>query len=158
MSVHHSSKQSTTVAVGTPPPGYSYDEAVEACVKVHFHGFASLPAAVDEEVESPQFTCFGHNWTLDLYPGGYEDSNEGMIAVHLCHHSNGSINVDFDFIVRDLDGTEIASWGEPFLFDSIEGEPDVWGEDNFAERTRIIDEALIEGTLVIEIRMKLVEA
>ncbi|KAL7524889.1 hypothetical protein ACHAXR_000758, partial [Thalassiosira sp. AJA248-18] len=136
----------------------SYDEAVEACVKVHFHGFADLPAAVSKVAESPQFTCFGNNWVLDLYPGGIENSSaDGYVSVYLFHRSHSSICVDFDFIVKDSDGIEIVNWAAPIsppnVFDC-----DGAGAPNFAERSIIIDDALIEGTLVIEVRMKLVES
>ncbi|KAL7533349.1 hypothetical protein ACHAXR_008059 [Thalassiosira sp. AJA248-18] len=156
------SKHFTTVAVGTPPTGYSYDEAVEACVKVHFHfhGFASLPTGEGEDVESPVFECFGRNWTLDLYPGGVEESDDGMVAVFLCHCSNGTVHLGIGLSVQDLDGNEIKNWPlAQNLFGCYEeGINNCWGEDSFAERSRLIDGALIEGTLVIEVRMKLIEA
>ncbi|KAL7534339.1 hypothetical protein ACHAXR_005799, partial [Thalassiosira sp. AJA248-18] len=158
MSVHHSSKHITTVAVGTPPAGYLYyDEAFDACVKVHFHGFADLSTVKGVDVQSPRFTCFGHNWNLELFPGGDEDSNEGMIAVYLCHRSNGTMHLDFGFSVQDSDGDEVVNMMNSYWF-SPEAEHEGYGEDNFVERSRLIHLAMIEGTLVIEVRMKLVEA
>ena len=48
-----------------------------------FHGFANLSTTRDERVESPEFSCFGHQWVLKVCPGGEEDSKEGYAAVEL---------------------------------------------------------------------------
>ena len=38
--------------------------------EVRFDGFANLPATKGEYVLSPEFTCFGHQSRLWIYPGG----------------------------------------------------------------------------------------
>ena len=72
--------------VGTPPNGFK--DWTTALVR--FHGFADLTTTRGEYVQSPKFSCFGHQWRLIIYPGGEEDSREGYVGVNL---SNFSIKV-----------------------------------------------------------------
>ena len=37
---------------------------------IHFNGFEGLPLERGAHVHSPEFTCFGHEWRLQIYPGG----------------------------------------------------------------------------------------
>ena len=57
------------------------------CFEVRFDGFAGLPTTKsnDNFTDSPEFTCFGHRWSLRLYPGGARRSDDGMVAVFLRH-------------------------------------------------------------------------
>ena len=59
--------------------------------KVHVHGFAALPATRGTKVTSPEFSSFGHKWTVAVYPGGYDGSEEGYVAVE--HPSTNKILV-----------------------------------------------------------------
>ena len=47
----------------------------------------------DEEVYSPEFSCFGHQWLVFLYPGGEEDSDDGMVALFLRNMSDEAIKI-----------------------------------------------------------------
>jgi len=128
------------VDVGTPPSGYQRWELAEVC----FHGFADLPSTRDEKIDSPEFTCLGHQWCLIIYPDGDEDSDDGMVAVYLCNMSTDEHPViDFFFTVRDLAGKEVAHFAP-------KGERN---NSNFAKRSTIMA-ALVEGTLAIEVRMR----
>ena len=92
------------VDVGTPPGGISEGWITTV---IRFHGFADLPTTRNEEVKSPKFSCFGHQWVLDLHPGGAEHSPEGYVAVTLGNESDSSIKIQYGYSVRDADGKEV---------------------------------------------------
>ena len=60
-------------------------------------GFERLPSARGEFEDSPEFMLSGNPWCLWIYPGGYEDSAEGMASLYLCYMSNKAIEIDFWF-------------------------------------------------------------
>jgi len=88
---------SRRVHVGTPPDNFKGWTTTEVC----FHRFADLTTTRGEGVTSPEFSCFGHRWVLDLYPGGKATSPEGYVAVALGNESNTSIKIQYDYSVRD---------------------------------------------------------
>ena len=143
---------SIKVDVGTPPSNFEDWTTAE----VRFHGFADLSTATI----SPVFSCFGHNWLVEIYPGGEEDSVDGYVAVRLCNMSNSSIKIQWCISVRDADGKEVVHLGpdtrELGACDPHHSHQNSRGYRNFATRSELLD-ALIEGTLIIEVRMKLVE-
>ena len=55
---------------------------------IKFENFEELPYAINHEVASSEFSCFGHQWRVMIYPGGQADS-EGMIGVYLQRVSGG---------------------------------------------------------------------
>ena len=144
-----------TAIVGTPSLCLDGWTRTEVC----FHGFADLTTTRDEAVESPLFSCFGHQWELDLYPGGNEDSDghdissDGYIAINLCNMSNEAIKIQYGFSVRDAAGKEV--WHEKPRIHQFAGEGS-WGIVNFCKRSFLMD-ALVNGSLVFEVRMKLIE-
>lgn len=114
--------------------------------KVHFDGFAGLPAQRDEAVLSEEFTCLGNNWYLQIYPGGEADAEEGMVSVFLWNMSTKKrVNICFGFSVEDCIEYKMDDDGDHS-----------WGEINFAMRSKVID-SLVDGALVIEVHMKLVD-
>ena len=145
--------------VGTPASDFEREEWTTT--EVRFHGFASLPSERDVEVESPEFSCFGHEWVLDIYPGGKENSDDGYVAVYLSNMSNKPIKIQYGFSVRDAFGKEVVHHEpETDKFDGARDEYDVensLGDCDFAKRSKLI-KALVKGTLVIEVRMRLIEA
>ena len=145
--------------VGTPASDFEHEEWTRT--EVRFHGFASLPSERDVEVESPEFSCFGHEWVLDIYPGGKENSDDGYVAVYLSNMSNKPIKIQYGFSVRDAFGKEVVHHEpETDKFDGARDEYDVensLGDCDFAKRSKLI-KALVKGTLVIEVRMRLIEA
>ena len=141
------------VDVGTPSVSLSGWTTTE----VGFHGFANLTTTRNESVESPKFSCFGHQWLLALYPGGHANSPEGYFAVSIVNLSDTSIKIQYGYSVRDAaDGKEVVH-KKPLTKEfaacgSEEG--NAWTIDNFAKRSTLID-VLVQGALVIEIRMML---
>eukprot|EP00578_Thalassiosira_sp_NH16_P010504 CAMPEP_0181111496 /NCGR_PEP_ID=MMETSP1071-20121207/19306_1 /TAXON_ID=35127 /ORGANISM="Thalassiosira sp., Strain NH16" /LENGTH=309 /DNA_ID=CAMNT_0023195393 /DNA_START=107 /DNA_END=1033 /DNA_ORIENTATION=+ len=141
------------VDVGTPSPEFQGWERAE----VRVHGFAELPVATREE--SSEFTCLGHQWTLDITPGREDESGIEMLALYLYNESNKIINAKFGFSIKDSDGRETAYICDSYEFDCLDDNgdlDDVWWNVNFAERSTIL-KSLVEGTLVIEVQMRLAD-
>jgi hypothetical protein len=138
--------------MGTPPPDYHQEWAKHT---VHVHSFANLSTARGEFVDSPEFMLLGNEWRLAIYPGGKDEAAEGMVTVSLCNRSSKSIDIDFGFSVNDGNGRQVAyqQSPDPVNFAPLGVVNSAWGF-NVAERTTLLS-LLINGTLVIEIRMKL---
>jgi len=148
---------SIKVDVGTPPKNYEEWETIQ----VRFHGFADLSTTRGEEIESPAFSCFGHQWALVLCPGGstIPESPEGCVAVNFCWKSptySGSIKIQYGYGVRNKNYKEATLKSD--TFGNVRKGPTrrcLVGTSvkNFAKRSTLIN-SLVEGTLVIEIRMR----
>ena len=125
-----------------------------------FHGFANLTTTRGEGVFSPRFSCFGHQWRLYIYPGGRDNSNEGYVAVALANRSNSdtSIKISYGYSVRDSDGKEVVHHElqtNVFAAAGCQAPPhSCWCFSDFAKRSKIMD-ALVQGSLVVEVQMKL---
>ena len=147
----------TLLDVGTPPDGFQGWESNH----IRFHGFASLPSARGADIKSPMFTCFGHQWQLQIYPGGRDDSEDGRTGVFLNHLSDESMKILFKLLVTNANDQTVApAWpADAENMFGVSTGTDVnqtWGWVDFANRFSIPYD-LVEGTLVIEIRMKLIE-
>ena len=153
------------IDVGTPPSSLSKDNDNEwEMIEVRYHGFQDLTVVRGEVVVSPEFTCFGHQWRLRVYPGGHTSSGDGMVGAFLENMSNNrSIKIQFGFAVKNKgkttgwsgylskkEGNEFAASGTTVVAEQIF---DSWGTHNFCKRTQIID-ALIDGTSIVEVRMR----
>ena len=142
------------VDVGTPPPEFQAWETAE----VRFHGFADLPVQRGWGSRSPEFTCLGRRWSLKIKPGESRSSEKkGMIAVYLSNMSETGIKIKYTLNVRDSDGRESTSCTPYFVATHKFGPKGVedHGIKNFAKRSRVL-RSLVNGTLVIGIRMQLV--
>ena len=139
-----------SVHLGTPPQGYREWTST----KVHVHGFADLSAVRDVPVDSSEFMALGNPWRLRLYPGGEERSNTGRVAIVLCNRSNKSIDMNFGFSIKDGNGNQIASMQSSYTFDPSQSWGGGWPD--FAKRSKLLN-ALVDGTLVVEVHMKPIE-
>ena len=145
------------VYVGAPPPGLS-DWVI---TPVHFIGFGGLATTRGELVRSPEFSCFGHQWLLRLYPGGRDSSHDGFVAMFLENRSEEAIVVEFKFIVKHPNGgeeTSKASSGKLETFSPagssiIDGVGPVKGFPHFALRSKLLN-YLVEETLIVELHMR----
>lgn len=121
--------------------------------EVCFDGFEDLPAEKGKDcIESPQFTCFGHDCDLALriYPGGNKDSNDGKVAVYLVHKSSKHIQVQATFIVEKEEGSAAGYFAlSKYTYKNNTS----WGSHNFADRTALIS-ALQIGSLTTKVLMK----
>ena len=136
--------------VGTPPNGFK--DWTTALVR--FHGFADLTTTRGEYVQSPKFSCFGHQWRLIIYPGGEEDSREGYVGVNLSNFSNKSIEIRYGLSVRDADDVVRRYVSETSEFGAFGSEDYVPWVMQTLPRDQIM-ESLVDGSFIIEVRMKL---
>lgn len=123
--------------------------------RTRFHSFANLPTIIDEPVYSPQFRCFGHNWSLKIYAGGEADTANGTASVYLKNMSAKSIELQFCFSVRNAGGVEVVDYRskKTFVFaptgTTVDNETaPAWGTKEFAKLNTLIG-ALNEGTLEV---------
>ena len=154
--------RSRVVDVGIPPDNFNG----WTTTGVRIHGFANIiPAAGQNEkdvrVDSAEFSCFGHQWILRLYPyGSYDDAmdpDEGYASIRLVHQSDSPISIYCGFSVRNARGKEVEFFEpdiEDFGDEDLESFGYSIGYSNFAERSALMG-SLINGTLVIEVRMRL---
>ena len=138
-----------SINVGRPPAGFKG----WTMTAVNFHGFANLPTTRDEFVESPEFSCFGHQWVLKLYSGGKEDSDEGFVALRLVNRSNESIKIQYGYSARGSYGLEMVNHVNPVV-NEFSAQSSIRDTPNFAERSELLD-VLVDGSLVITVKMKL---
>ena len=120
------------VDVGTPSNDFSGWTTTEVC----FHNFANLSTETGENVSSPEFSSLGHRWKLYIYPGGNEESAEGMVAVYLYNRSNRSIKIEDGYSVKDAAGKEVVHH-EPSTSE-FAASGNAIGYDNFANRSKIM--------------------
>ena len=119
-------------------------------VEVRVHGFESLPSVAGEFICSPRFLCFGHQWKLLVYLGGYleGDGEVGIALKHLKHASNDGIDVMFSFSIKDSLGREVSSWIAP-SWNSF-GHPYCWSSrsDHLANCSDVVN-ALVDGSMIV---------
>ena len=138
------------VDVGTPSSNFDGWTTTE----VRFHGFADLSTETGEYTESSTFSSCGHEWHLALCP--YDD---GYVSVDLWSNSRRGVSVmaQYGFSVRDAAGKEVIHH-EPETNEFVNSHDnfgDNWPHPEFATRSEIMD-SLVNGSLVIEVRMRLV--
>ena len=138
------------VHVGTP----SGDFKEWTTTVVGFHRFADLTTTRDEYVASPEFSSLGHKWRVDIYPGGVGHSAEGYVAIGLMNMSNKRIEIEYGYCVKDADGKEVVHKKPNTAKEFKAGT--MHGCGHFAKRSKLI-KSLENGTLVIEVRMRIVD-
>ena len=88
------------IYIGTPPPSKFVDQKSKA---VHVPNFLEFPNTKgnDNVVTSPIFSCLGHNWRVDVYPGGDNRSHDPenrpdsrLVTIALHHFPSRDIKVD----------------------------------------------------------------
>ena len=93
------------MSVGCCPPSCEKLKSFQ----FHIHDFANLSTTRDHYIESPEFTCRGHQWELRVYPGGAGGAEEGKVSAYIRHLSEEKITVDIDINVIDKFGKQIAA-------------------------------------------------
>jgi hypothetical protein len=138
---------------GTPPPGYHQEWLTRT---VHLHDFSSRSTVHGARVVSPEFEGFGNQWCVRIYPGGNGYAEEGMVTLYLANMSGNAIEIDYGFSINDGNGKQVAfkRTATPRNFGPMDNGSSRWGYDNFASSSLLLS-SLINGTLVIEVHMKL---
>ena len=116
---------------------------------IKYHDFRSFHGATYESY----FTSCGHTWCFCLYP----NCEEGMVALsmNIDRNPDEEVAVRYSFSIKDPNGKKVAHFADKDEF-PLGGREDV-GPDNFVERAEIDDSVLHDGSLLLEVRMKLVE-
>eukprot|EP00585_Thalassiosira_rotula_P001671 CAMPEP_0196153012 /NCGR_PEP_ID=MMETSP0910-20130528/36480_1 /TAXON_ID=49265 /ORGANISM="Thalassiosira rotula, Strain GSO102" /LENGTH=403 /DNA_ID=CAMNT_0041416727 /DNA_START=32 /DNA_END=1243 /DNA_ORIENTATION=- len=132
------------VEVGTPPSGFPKWESSN----VHVHGFSDLISgpAVRTRITSPEFTCLGRDgWFLEMVLHG-RPGTAWLNINNLSIESEEIIKVPYSLSVRNLAGEEVV-----FI-------PGIYCSDErtlgYTIHLQRIMNALVEGTLTVEVRMK----
>ena len=134
------------IDVGVPTPEYLNNGRFNFV----YHRFMSITANKNECVPSTRFQCFGHEWTVELFPFGSEGAEDGNISVFLHHCSDGKIMVDLDFFLQTKKNQKKTSES---VFSEFTEEHGKWGFVNFSSRNNIIS-VLDNGALTIFLEMK----
>jgi hypothetical protein len=119
--------------MGTPPPGYHQEWVTHT---FHVHGFGRLPSHRNAFVDSPEFMLLGNQWSLEMYPGGRANADEGMVTLYLNNRSNKAIEIDYGFSINDGNGKQVSyeQSGTPFNFAPVVGTAsNSWGWKNFGQ-------------------------
>lgn len=125
---------------------------------VCFHNFLRMPSNRGHLARSLKFSCFDHEWSLCLYPGGSKASKDGRVALYLRHCGQMNIEAKFMLTVRNDQGKIAIEKASSRLFTT--GGPDkghINGWPNFAKRDKLINpsyEILHNGSLIVEVRIK----
>jgi hypothetical protein len=100
----------------------------------------------------------GNLWRLRVFPGGCDDAGDGMVTLDLYNESNKAIEIEYGFIIIDGSGKQVAykrSAG-PSNFGPVGTADNGRRYTNFVNRSTL-SSSLVDGTLVIEIQMRLVK-
>ena len=137
-------KDAKKVSVGCPRSSF----------QIHFHDFASLTATKNHVIASPMFTCRGHQWQLDVYPGGDSLASEGQVPVYLHHLSQGTITASFGVKVIDKLGCTRRTLSAKSKFTANKS----WGWSDFISRSDILDKSKnildSNGTLTVVVSIE----
>ena len=140
-----SGRSTAVIHVGTPPPNFED----WAQTKVNIHGFADLSTERGRGncVDSPFFWCLGYQWNLEIFPGGFRenDESEDLVSVRLVSYSDAiNSQVQYGFIIAGFEDK----------FDTFYGGEWDWSKnaEDFDRNTLL--EHLVNGALVVEIRMR----
>jgi hypothetical protein len=89
---------------------------------------------------TPAFMCNGHEWDLEVYPGGGDvaPEYEGYVSIYLSHRSEGNITANFALSIIDKFGKQKKARQITNGFEGIEA----WsGFHDFILRSDILDES-----------------
>ena len=115
--------------------------------------FKDLPTTRDHYVETPGFSCNGHQWYLKIFPGAGEDDQAGerYASIVLFHGSEGSITACYRVVIIDTAGKNNNMSAQ--ATDSFEGKGHGRGV-NYLKRSDILEMLDSDGTLTVDVSMK----
>jgi len=140
------------VEVGAPPGRLSG----WVIAPVRFNGFAGLPTTRNECVDSPTFSCFGHQWLVRIFPGGDRESPDGYVALYLYNRTAEAIDIQCKYIIKHPNGSGpdgSKGTGKLRKFAPTGSVSDGCGYPNFALKSTLLN-YLVDGTLIIEVHMR----
>jgi hypothetical protein len=120
-----------SIAIAQPREGWT-------SFQFNLHKFKEISTTKDHYVETPEFSCNGHQWTLAIFPGGTDNAYEGSVSISLIHRSEGNITANYEFMILDKFGNEKKARKTTGNFGGIGKER---GTKNFILRPDILDES-----------------
>eukprot|EP00984_Skeletonema_dohrnii_P004971 scaffold1761_cov78-Skeletonema_dohrnii-CCMP3373.AAC.4 len=147
----------TVTTLGVGRPSSSSGEEWQS-FKMLFHGFADLPSAVGQYTLSPEFTCNGRRWCIQLFPGGKRASMTGCLSLYLELRSGGTATATL-FEASTLDKFQSVKHSKKATVPrSFSSENKVFGWSNFDRRSYILkqSENILDdnGTLAIVVSIQ----
>jgi hypothetical protein len=144
------------IHIGTPPADFDCWESKT----FYIHNFLELPDTKGDEnvVRSPPFFCLGHEWALDVFPGGDDDARDGHVSVYLTFCDENEVTIDWQIDIIDSKGRSLTKYDEETETSTVSCEENMRGYFEFIERSEILRKAtdyLVDGALAIKVRMKL---
>ena len=143
-------KINAKVSIGCPTPREGWSS-----FQFNVKAFKDLATTKNYYVETPEFSCNGHDWMLCIYPGGEEDADEGNVSIFLNHRSKGSISVTYGLMILDKFGNEQEEFQMTTRFEGINKG---YGCPDFILRSDILDESNqflgSDGTLTVAVSME----
>ncbi|KAL7529388.1 hypothetical protein ACHAXR_002939 [Thalassiosira sp. AJA248-18] len=148
------------IDVGTPSEVYLSHKTYKAyeAVDVCFHGFENLPVTRGACVHSPEFACFGHQWRILLFPGGATHSDYGMVSIYIENRSDHDENITVQFGINVKNKKGKGSNRECSGIKQFVPHNKGKGGRNFTRRSSDIIKNLIDGSLIIGVRLRQTEA
>ena len=121
------------------------------------HDFANLSTTKGHYIASPEFTCYGRQWELWVYPGGNGTAAEGNVSVFLRHLSEGTITAGYGIKLVDKFGnTKVGK--EAIKDDEFSVTNKSWGWKDFFSRSDILDKSnnILDsnGTLAVVVSLE----
>ena len=146
-----------TWSVGCPPPSSSLNlfGGMWKSFQFHIHDFATLSSELGNYLQLPLFKYNGHNWRVEVFPGGQSDISEGCVSAYIHHHSEDSIVMSYAIHIINKNGECCEGESDNAIFSS---EGDNWGWHKIISRSDVLDESKnildSEGSLAIIVSMK----
>ena len=111
---------------------------VSSSAKVQIHEFASLTTESNAPHNINKINLLGHNWILQLFPGGVSGAKEGWISMFI-HRETASvddISVELKFIVKNVGEEKMTYNFREFRGSTLHlGK----GSYNFALRSKVLE-------------------
>ena len=129
------------VSVGGRPPLPSSLGLVDedwTSLSFRIHDFASLSSTKGHYIGTPEFTCNGHEWQLQVLPGGNNTADEGYVSAYLYHLSEEKVMIDFAIDIIDKFGKSRKGGRSN---KATVGKNKSWWWKNFIPRSDILDES-----------------
>ena len=147
--------QNAKVSIGCPPsPREGWTSH-----RFNIREFRDLTNVKTQYAEAPEFTCNGHEWALEFYPGGNNLATEGCVSIYVSLHSGKNASAMYEITLLDKFGNAVRVKQSTMLcFVSIAFNSVAIGWHNFIKRSFILDASNnildINGTLAIVVSMK----
>jgi hypothetical protein len=88
---------SVEVSVGIPPQREGWKS-----FQFNIRNFAAIDATKGNAFVTPQFSCNGHQWYLQIYPGGFKSARDGWFSIYLARRSKGGILATFEIKIQQI--------------------------------------------------------